>query len=1249
MKTTPQNVPDWAIEEEGETPDWDTLTKEGLSSYTSGIQNFSKGVGMSLMDTLGGLGYVAAKSSDTLGLTDDWANDVSEGNKLIEDQYQASTPGSVAAGTGRVLGTLGQAFIPGQQALNVARGTTGVERAAKVGAIGAGTGALTTKTEDESIGQNAAIGAALGIGLDKAGNKLYDMYINRQSKKLSPKGVVDSLQSQEVQNTQKALDDVIGEIQGVPKAANVDSDAVVDDALTMATGGKPESIPSKLPPKTNVDVPTTSQKQQDIVTPTEPSFDVTTSDKEKLKQLNATPEGVAKATGLPEAPQTVLPKQVDDDQVKNLAEAKQRMQKVQDIEGKDGYISITSLGNRDVVRNILMQASKNDPDIAAYTIGHLDRETRKLERGLSTVKYSMDARNVIKDQIKTNAKLKQGLQDHLKQPGTRLDGSEAKKETIVAKEETEPRPEISPADKPPADESPAEKLPAEETPVKAYPRKVTDVTIQKKEAYKEAVKAEATKDWNDLVKATEHIKPSTRDNWDVVTQVGNDIRHKEFLADAFEHKVNTYVPHEKVRQRIYRSLENQFSHDRLLTDDERVKRVQDLDKILLNVDKNIQRAEAAGNDTKVQRLQQQQRGLESARDYFVKNSEEDAIKVANTIRVKLQDIGEEAKKAGVIDDLRDNYISHVLDYSKSKLTPQQTRDLLDSFREKQNKGLKKDFSIERMFDYSRELEAVVKGTGIKVETDVAKVVRAYEKSMQKAILVKNMLNHFESAQALTNTNQKLGFVTKDLQAADANGYVKFTGKDTEALKDYYVHPDLVSPMETLFRFKDPSKIEEGLHSISSLTKVLNTMASLFHATSLAQSHLVVSPKTFVKEAFSRGSGISAAKRMFVSGNKTMEKLVKNGLVIQQEDVHPTALAQMGVTIDNAIRRGTNLVSQKTIGSPVLSDLKGVQRVTDPIDRTLLQPLNKFTWDFMHASQKMYLGHKLFTNIATKNPDMDEDEIAKEVSSFINNSFGGLNWPALANDATNHFMKKAYEMVGTLKGRERANLALFAADWTISTIRASTQALPKNVLHPTDWQIKQGVEGLLNPKNRHDLARRYVISTAIMWGTLLNGINMLTSGKPIYENKDIARIDREDGTTQQLAKHSMEAVEWAHSPLKTLGNKLGFFPKAFSVVLTGRQVPWNPATTVKQDIDESALSARAKGVVSLSLPFQVNAGMQAPIGEKTSRAAWSFVGLPKYGYAKDSAVDSNIRRERQKQRQIRKREKELKAREEKYNS
>jgi hypothetical protein len=148
----------------------------------------------------------------------------------------------------------------------------------------------------------------------------------------------------------------------------------------------------------------------------------------------------------------------------------------------------------------------------------------------------------------------------------------------------------------------------------------------------------------------------------------------------------------------------------------------------------------------------------------------------------------------------------------------------------------------------------------------------------------------------------------------------------------------------------------------------------------------------------------------------------------------------------------------------------------------------------------------------------------------------------------------------------------------------------------------------------------MINTGLMYLTILDAINLGTSGQHIWQNEDPTRIQHADGTTQQLAKHSMEAIHWLMDPAKTLKNKLGFFPKAGLAFL---------------DDQGGTYLERAGTVAKLAAPFSVGSALQAPEGEGAWRAFMSAAGFPIYGKPLSYLRDPNdVLKEKMKRKEVR---------------
>lgn len=748
---------------------------------------------------------------------------------------------------------------------------------------------------------------------------------------------------------------------------------------------------------------------------------------------------------------------------------------------------------------------------------------------------------------------------------------------------------------------------------------------------------------------------------DILAKSANVILAKTREAELFAKAIEKLVPNADIRVRMTRAKEAHLRHDEILTDLKKEKVLfgetelafierQKTDPDALYQDKGMQGRlswlkESLGQlKTAVDTSQGKARALQKTFDNFVAKenlgkltkeeqikkfeemiqrleysfeklkslpSEEHAIPVLKMVEERLKERGEQAKKVGLIDAVRNNYIPHVLDWSKSTLNPKQKADLLARLGQapKESK-LVRDFAEHRHYEFLRDLEQIVEGTGVIVHTDIAKIVLAYEKSMQTAIIHKALLDFLK----VNKDAEGKPWLMTDGAEARAARYVPFEGVGSQVLKEYRVHPDLADSMGFLFRQTDPSIIVRTLGGISHLTKALNTVGSLFHMKSLFEAGLLTDPKLMAKEIgkevlfkvfkSGEGSGARQALKAFKEGgNEAMTNLyLREGLVISVEDIQRSIVADTGMFLD---RMASKL-------APEGKQLELAQHITEPLDRLVIQRLNKWTWDYAHAGQKLNVAFHLHEKMARKNPDMSDAAIAKEVSGYVNNTFGGLNWLEIANSVNNKYLRAASLKMAGIAGREWAQIVMFAPDWTVSTLRAFTTALPKELSKPQNWELRKGIKGVVNPRTQGDLARRYVITTALAYATLINAINYMVAGTPIWENRDPTRIQFTDGTSMQAAKHSMEAVHWMMAPDKTLGNKLGFWPKALFVSTTGVAYPSPDAPKLK----DTSLFGRAKAVGTLGVPFPISSAIQAPKGQGVERAVSSMLGAPIYGIGKE---------------------------------
>lgn len=174
--------------------------KKEEGGVLEGAANFARGVGQSVVDTVAGTGqfignaYVGAVNAIP-GLKDtQYAKDITrnaeETNAVIrqqEQEYQAATPDSTAAGVGRVGGNIALGLLSGggkaikgganlgqKIAYNLGGGPGSQSAGRLVGAsagsglVGAATGAITPVTEEGDYTQNKLAQIAMGAGVGAA-------------------------------------------------------------------------------------------------------------------------------------------------------------------------------------------------------------------------------------------------------------------------------------------------------------------------------------------------------------------------------------------------------------------------------------------------------------------------------------------------------------------------------------------------------------------------------------------------------------------------------------------------------------------------------------------------------------------------------------------------------------------------------------------------------------------------------------------------------------------------------------------------------------------------------------------------------------------------------------------------------------------------------------------------------------------------------------------------------------------------
>ena len=640
---------------------------------------------------------------------------------------------------------------------------------------------------------------------------------------------------------------------------------------------------------------------------------------------------------------------------------------------------------------------------------------------------------------------------------------------------------------------------------------------------------------------------------------------------------------------------------------------------------------------------------------------------ANRFKSDLKSYWERANKEGVINGYIENYFPHMLDWvggpegvdgpkpepgamkalikeivgkgdgegstnmfgmdtgtKRDLKRSMETIEDLNAFVTKLNAAIERSYikrlgnfreqkaALEKEGKYTGHLEEPTKPFNLQIKTDsIVEAHSIYTHSISKAI-----------------ANKKLVEGLKDLRDQQGNPVLRpiednkmpFGWKqiDSPQLSGMAIHPDLEPSLKFLYD-AGPSQWMKAALAVSQAVKRFNVIGSFFHAKSLLE--VLNSAKTPLWSPLYHGIIAPLAEQ----GAKAFGKEVRLSAISKAVEAYRKA--ELGDSVDRWIREdGLNIEVPEDVTQGVLTSIgkasdeligkygpktRALEKTLYTVEKYTLGMFDKYTWDYLHTGIKLHVAESYLAKqkeaAAKSGAPFDEAKARGEIASFVNNAAGGLNWFKAATEAKTEFGRRMAMSAYSPAGRRALQVTLFAPDWTLSTLRAFTSALPEK-MNPTQWHPVEGIKGMLAPTTKADYARLYQFKTALMYFTMLNGINMMTANRPIWENKDPTRIEWPDGTSMQAMKHAMEPYHWLMDPDKTFANKLGFVPKAMIVGFGGVEY----ASPNAPKLIDSSGPGRLKAVASMALPFQAAAAKNAPEGEATKRAVLGTLGFPEYG-------------------------------------
>lgn len=604
------------------------------------------------------------------------------------------------------------------------------------------------------------------------------------------------------------------------------------------------------------------------------------------------------------------------------------------------------------------------------------------------------------------------------------------------------------------------------------------------------------------------------------------------------------------------------------------------------------------------------------------------IKALGMLKDFYQSLGIEAYGAGVLEDLKKNYVNHEWVHDKKFNELKDT--LYSSLNPKDKHGLQRVIPTYQ-FGISKGLTPV--------SLDAADLLQIYGDSINRSLAAAELFHRLKTSPIVNGTDAKGNNISKPMimrtqgtakRAAAPENYVPI---DHPSLKGYSAHPSIVPSLNFVLNARSNAAWIRGIQTLNTAMKRAEVSISAFHPMSLWMAYLaanpwsdkITAPARNISNMFKSIAGRDTGKQAYLNNvvNDNISLGLKNGLQIDtkerigDEDVNGTGFyAGLHATRDWMDR---NLPMGGLVGDKYIQ---------------LNHLMDKVIWENLHTGLKLTTFMNTFEQLKRswakeldKNPAAQipsDNELARMAAEHVNRTFGGLNWRRLADDSTTKIGRTMAMAVANPSARRSLQFLMFAPDWTVSTFRAFADALPGK---------GSGMKGIFSPKTSGDLARQYILRSSVMYFTMFNAINMAMTGHPIWKNDDPFYLDLSNGEKTPANKHFMEVprLVWdaAHEggvPGRWLTGKLGVIPSELAdqawnkqYLSTGPESPpmYKPSPD-EGGLDKFAgnLGARVAHVAGRFAPFSLS----ELTGHGLRGAILQTMGIPIYGTRKPRTAE-----------------------------
>lgn len=524
------------------------------------------------------------------------------------------------------------------------------------------------------------------------------------------------------------------------------------------------------------------------------------------------------------------------------------------------------------------------------------------------------------------------------------------------------------------------------------------------------------------------------------------------------------------------------------------------------------------------------------------------------LKTAFKNIGDEAVRVGVLDELRENYVTHLVKRGQED----KLKKFLGSLRGP-NMSPNSPYANPRKFPSIKDLEAA----GIElVSKDAAHIYATYGYAMTRTIANKELI------QGLINDSRGI------FLPAGAKAPPEYRTVDRPLILGMKVHPDIVPELSFLFDTREPDAWVKAASALSTGLKRAEVSFSLFHAVALTQAFVASQSKlshglagAVVGAGVAASSGRDSYTGALAGFAATMlaPAAYKAVQFSRGKDALLKQLREGGVgdEVDKALRDGLRISMEKNrpvvgdVAQDFYSGMESLQGLADkfvhPVAGQAIGKINalnhaidNWMWGRLHAGMKLnvYMDKKsklLRDNAKARDrtpetPLLSEERAGEIAASYANSLFGGLNWARLMEGVDSKFGRQVASALTSPTGMRYANFLTFAPDWTISTTGSALRAAD---LRPSQQELA-------------GLHRQYVVRAALWTLAATEAITYSQTGQHIWEYPEeewtVAHLG--DGSTMQVSKHATEPLQWIIKGRQEALNKVGAVPSEIIEQATG---------------------------------------------------------------------------------------------------